>query len=53
MLEQRVIRARVDGEYLQGGIGELPLIGLVTVSVADEDYVRALEVLHEYESVES
>jgi hypothetical protein len=53
MLEQRGISARVDGEYLQGGIGELPLIGLVTVSVADEDYVRALEVLHEYESVES
>ena len=53
MLEQRGISARVDGEYLQGGIGELPLIGLVTVSVADEDDVKALEVLREYESVKS
>jgi hypothetical protein len=53
MLEQQGISVRVDGEYLQGGIGELPLIGLVIVSVADEDYVKALELLREYESVES
>lgn len=53
MLEQQGISARVDGEYLQGGIGELPLIDLVTVSVADEDYEKALEVLREYEKVES
>lgn len=53
MLEQQGISARVNGEFLQGGIGELPLIDLVTVSVADEDYVKALEVLREYEGAES
>ncbi|MGB5225179.1 MAG: DUF2007 domain-containing protein [Arenicellales bacterium] len=53
MLEQQGIQARVNGEYLQGGIGELPLIGLVTVSVAEEDYEKALEVLREYENEES
>jgi hypothetical protein len=53
MLEQQGIQARVNGEYLQGGIGELPLIGLVTVSVAEEDYEKALEVLRKYENEES
>ena len=53
MLEQQGIQARVNGEYLQGGIGELPLIGLVTVSISEEDYEKALEVLREYENEES
>jgi len=53
LLEQQGIAARVDGEYLQGGIGELPLIDLVTVSVAEEDLENALRVLREYENVES
>lgn len=53
MLEQQGIQARVNGEYLQGGIGELPLIDLVTVSVAEEDYEKALEVLRKYENEES
>ncbi|MEX1332233.1 MAG: DUF2007 domain-containing protein [Arenicellales bacterium] len=34
-------------------MGELPLIDLVTVSVAEEDYEKALEVLREYENEES
>ena len=52
LLEQQGISARVNGEYLQGGIGELPLIGLVTVSVAEEDYEKATSVLSEYENTE-
>jgi hypothetical protein len=50
LLEQQGISARVNGEYLQGGIGELPLIGLVTVSVTEEDYANARKVLSEYEN---
>jgi len=53
MFEQAGIIARVDGEYLQGGIGELPLIDLVTVSVAEEDYDKAVRVLQHYESAEA
>ena len=53
MLEQQGIQARINGEFLQGGIGELPLIDLVTVSVAEEDYEKALEVVREYENEES
>ena len=52
LLEQQGISARVNGEYLQGGIGELPLIGLVTVSIAEEDYEKAASVLSEYENTE-
>jgi hypothetical protein len=52
LLEQQGIPARVNGEYLQGGIGELPLIGLVTVSVTEEDYEKAARVLSEYENGE-
>ena len=50
MLEQQGISARVDGEYLQGGIGELPALGLVSVNVAEEDYASALIILSEFES---
>ena len=49
LLEQQGITARVNGEYLQGGIGELPLVDLITVSVADGDVDAALEVIHDYE----
>jgi hypothetical protein len=53
LLEQQGIQARVNGEFLQGGIGDLPLIDLVTVSVAEEDYEKALGFIREYESEES
>ena len=49
LLEQQGIVARVNGEYLQGGIGELPLIDLVTVSVADEDYRQAVDIIEDFE----
>lgn len=40
-LEHAGVRAFVAGEYLTGGIGELPLGGLVNVMVADIDVERA------------
>ncbi len=52
LLEQHGVSARVNGEYLQGGIGELPPMGLITVSVAGEDYDRALSLVSEYEKNE-
>ncbi|HDZ78776.1 MAG TPA: DUF2007 domain-containing protein, partial [Gammaproteobacteria bacterium] len=52
LLEQHGVSARIDGEYLQGGIGELPPMGLITVSVAEEDYDRALSLVSEYETKE-
>lgn len=50
LLQQHGISAMVNGEYLQGGIGELPMIGLITVSVIADDYENAKKVLDDYEN---
>ena len=50
LLQQQGISAMVNGEYLQGGIGELPMIGLITVSVIEDDYENAKKVLDDYEN---
>ena len=49
LLEQQGIQAIVNGEYLQGGIGELPLIDMITIRVADNDVEAANEIIREYE----
>ena len=49
MLESYGIPAQVDGAYLQGGFGELPVIDLITVSVSDEQYMHAKKLITEYD----
>lgn len=49
MLEQAGLSARVDGEYLQGAIGELQAIGLVRVMVDDADYLAARKLIEEWD----
>jgi hypothetical protein len=49
VLRQQGITAHVLGEYLQGGIGELPAQGLVRLSVDDPDAERARQLLREWE----
>jgi len=53
LLQQHGLTVRVDGEFLQGGIGELPPMGLVTVNVAKDDFDRALILVSEYEDSEA
>ncbi len=50
LLEQAGVKAFVGGEYLQGGVGDLPAGGLVTVSVADSDVEAARVVIDEFEN---
>ena len=50
LLEQQEILAYVFGDYLQGGVGEIPAIGLVTVNVSDSDYTRAKEIVDEWDA---
>lgn len=50
LLEAEGIDAWVAGDYLQGGIGQLPALGLVEVRVASEDAGRARAIIHEYET---
>lgn len=51
LLEHEGMTAFVNGGLLEGGAGELPMSGLVTVSVADEHEARAREVVREWESM--
>jgi hypothetical protein len=49
LLRQQGLAGRVDGEYLQGGIGELPAAGLVSVMVAEQDYAAAKEIVDKWD----
>ena len=49
MLESHGLTGQIEGEYLQGGVGELQATGLVKVMIADHDYEKAREVLQEWE----
>ena len=50
MLEANDIPAYVEGEYLQGAIGELSAIDFVFVSVDDENELKAANLVNEYET---
>jgi hypothetical protein len=50
LLEQRGIQAFVSGQYLTGALGELPVAGIVTVYVADDDEAAANDVIAELEA---
>lgn len=50
LLEQQGLIGRIDGEYLQGGIGELPAAGLVRVMVTDQDYAAAKEIIDKWDA---
>ncbi len=49
LLIQAGLNARVDGEYLQGGIGELPAVSMVRVLVADSDFTEAQDVIRDWD----
>ncbi len=49
-LEQAGILAFVNGEYLTGGVGQLPMSDLVSVMVADPDVERARHVADEVDA---
>lgn len=50
LLETEGIEAFVQGEHLQGGVGELAAINLVKVGVNDNDAIRAREIIKAWES---
>lgn len=50
MLEANEIPAYVEGEYLQGAIGELSAIDFVFVSVDDVNENKARSLVNEYET---
>jgi hypothetical protein len=50
LLEQQRISARIDGEHLTSGIGDLPAMGLVRVMADEADYDRAREIIRQWEA---
>ena len=52
LLETYGITGRIEGEYLQGGVGELQTMGFVRVLVPDEDYDKARQIISEWESIQ-
>lgn len=49
LIKQAGLHGRIDGEYLQGGAGELPPIGLVRVMINESDYDDAIEIINEWD----
>lgn len=50
LLEEHGIEASVEGFYLQGGIGEIASMDFTNVSVEDDDYERAKQVVEDYDN---
>ena len=52
LLETHGIKGRVEGEYLQGGIGELQAMGFVRVLVDEQDHAEAGRIISEWEAIQ-
>lgn len=52
LLESEGISAFVYGGDLQGGLGELPVMGLITVRVAENFAAQACAIIADYERAE-
>lgn len=50
LLQQAGITSWIEGEHLQGGMGELQAIGLIRVTVNDQDYQAAKEIIREWDA---
>lgn len=51
-LQQAGIHAEIVGEYLQGGIGELPAAGNIRVVVNSKDVNDARQVIADWDALE-
>lgn len=52
MLEQEGIAGRIDGEFLQGGIGDLPTGGFIRVMVEEENFVRGRALVESWDAAQ-
>ncbi|GAA6135527.1 hypothetical protein NBRC116188_23170 [Oceaniserpentilla sp. 4NH20-0058] len=50
LLEQAHLNARVDGEFLQGAVGEIQASGVVRVMVDEGDYDAAKELIKKWDA---
>ena len=52
LLQQAGLNCRIDGEYLQGGAGELQAMNMVRVLVDESDYTEAREIINNWEAAQ-
>lgn len=52
LLENEGVDSQIDGEYLQGGVGELQAIGAIRVVVEEDDYPQARKIIDTWESLQ-
>jgi len=52
-LQQAGIDAVIEGEYLQGAVGELPAVGNVRVMVPEADFEAAKQVIADWDAAEA
>ena len=50
LLEQDGLTARIDGEYLQGGIGELQAAGMVRIMIEENDYAKGRVIVQVWDA---
>ena len=50
MHQKNDVVTKIEGEYLQGGAGELPTADLVTVSVVNSHETEAKKIIAEWQS---
>ncbi len=50
LLEQAGLFGRIDGEYLQGGAGELQASGMVRVMIDETEYPKAKEIVDKWDA---
>ena len=49
LLEQAGLSGRVDGEFLQGGVGELQASGFIRVMIEEVDYEAARKIIEQWD----
>ncbi len=52
LLQQGGIESRIDGEFLQGGAGELQAMNMVRVLVNEVDYSEAQSIINKWDSTQ-
>jgi hypothetical protein len=50
LLEQAGLSGRIDGEFLQGGVGEIQTMGFVRVMIEDQDYLQGKAIIEDWEA---
>ncbi len=50
LLEQSGLSGRIDGEFLQGGVGDLQAAGFIRVMIEEADYPAANEIVKQWDT---